>query len=772
MRFARTLLSAIFLLACLATLVVGALSVALVQQQVKTLPSLASLQGPIASTTTHILASDGSVIGEFSEQYNRHVALDKIPLMVQAAFISAEDRNFWKHDGIDPVAIARAMVADLRSHGRRPLGASTITQQVVKNFILGDELTLGRKVREALLAIRLEKAIGKRRVLEIYLNQTYLGQGAYGVGAASEVYFGKPVSQLDLAEAALLAAMPKGPSNYDPVRHPEAALLRRRYVLMRMVEDGKVTLDAAKAADTEPLPTPKPHLMSGTAGDYFAEEVRRSTVASMGAAALYKDGLIIKTSMNPFLQALGEKALRNGLVAYDHRHGWRGPWGHVPGGTDFSQSASWRDALNAVAPPPGLGSWKMALVLGFRDDGTADIGLPDGTTDALGLDGVRWARPILRTALGPVPSRVSSVLHPGDVILVSATPEGHLELEQIPAVEGSLVAMDVHTGRILAVVGGFSYDQGSFDRATQSERQPGSTFKPFVYLTAFEHGYDPTSPLLDSPIAIDPAPGAPVWRPGADGGDGWGLITARRALENSRNFASVRLLYDLGLTAVSKTARDFDIYPDITNYAAGLGALEVTDLRLTAAYAMIANGGFRLVPSFIDEIDNAQGVPIARRVDPVMNAADRIADPISVAQITSVLQGVVKKGTAAGALASINLPLAGKTGTTNNNVDAWFVGFSPDIAVGVHIGFDEPKPLGGTEFGGSAAAPVFGDFMKAALAAYPPSTMTFPVPKGATLMRVDPVTAEPSPTGIEEIMRDGTPPSGAPPSPPIEADSP
>ena len=758
MRMVRRWISAFVLLAVLLAVPAVSVGIALVRREAAQLPDVAAMASRRPAQTSTLIASDGSVMGQFAEQNRTPVGLDGVPALVQQAFVSAEDRGFWRHDGVDPFAVARALVTNLRNRGsgRRPLGASTITQQLVKNVMTGDERSLRRKVREALLAVRLEREVGKRRVLEIYLNEIYLGQGAYGVAAASEVYFGKDLYALTLAEAAFLAVLPKGPSNYDPVRRPDAALARRAYVLGRMAEDGAVTRAQADAAQAEPLPRPAGKALGGPAEGYFAEEARREIVASLGASALYRGGLTVRTSMHPGMQALAEKSLRDGLVEYDRRHGWRGALGSIPPAS-LADPAAWKRALISVDPPPGAGDWRLAAVLGFDRSGSASLGMEDGSAASLGAEGVRWARRAGARGLGTVPRSPRDVLRSGDVVLVSESAPGRLELRQMPEVEGALVAMEVRTGRVLALAGGFSHERSSYDRAVQSVRQPGSTFKPFVYLTAFENGYDPTSPLLDSPIAIDPGGGAPRWRPGADGGAGWGLISARRALENSRNLASVRLLYDLGLEAVGNTARRFGIYDRTLSFSAALGSLEVNDLRLTAAYAMLANGGHRITPTLIDAVDGPGGAPVARRAETPMDESTRIADPVAVAQLVSVLEGVVRRGTGAASLAKIPLAIAGKTGTTNDNVDAWFVGFTPDIAVGVHVGFDDPEPLGGEEFGGRAAAPVFGAFVRGAALLRPPSAPSFPVPPGARAVKVDPATGEPSRSGTDEILRAAPP---------------
>lgn len=757
-RLARTLLSATFLISAAVALPAAGIGIALVKREAAHLPDVGALRDHRPATTSRLLSSDGAVIGRFAEQNRTPVALASVPPVVVQAFVSAEDRAFWRHDGVDPVAVARAALTNfrLRGTGRRPIGASTITQQVVKNLLVGDEASFRRKVREALMARRLEREIGKERVLEIYLNEIYLGEGTYGIAAAAEAYFGRPLAEIGLADAAFLAALPKGPSNYDPVRRPDAARARRAYVLGRMVEDGAITQGQADEAHAAPLPIPSGRGLGGVGEGYFAEEARREIVARLGSASLYRGGLTVHTSMDAELQALADRTLRGGLAAFDRRHGYRGPVSALPAGTRLADPASWRPALAAVEPPSGAEDWKLAAVLGFGREG-AVVGLSDGATAWLTLDGLRWARRAGARGLGAAPRRAEDAVRPGEVLLVEEVtlPSGsrRLELRQIPEIEGSLVAVEIRTGRVVAVAGGFSHERSAFNRATQARRQPGSTFKPFIYLTAFENGYDPTSPVIDAPIAIEVGSGAPRWRP--DGGAGAGLMTARRALETSRNLAAVRLLYDLGLEQVSGTARRFGLYDALPNYAAALGALETTNLRLTSAYAAIANGGRRVTPSLIDLVDGPDGQPIAARAAPPTDGSNQVADPVAAAQIVSVLEGVVSRGTAASSLARIDQPLSGKTGTTNDNHDAWFVGFSPDLAVGVHLGYDRPRSMGGDETGGHVAAPVFGEFMRAALALRPPSARTFVVPPGARVVRVDPTSGESVRTGgTVEILRD------------------
>ena len=705
--FSLRLISFVFVLVLLATTLAGVSFLAVLHHEIMETPPLSTILPRDSVMTSRVYADNGALIDEFSQKNQSPLILDKIPTLVQNAFIAAEDRNFWRHNGIDAFAISRAIIADIkyRKTKKRPLGASTITQQVIKNLTGDNSPTFRRKAREAILAVELERAFGKRSVLEYYLNNIYLGQGAYGVSSAADVYFGKPLDQLDVAEASLLAAMPRGPSNYDPVRSPASVSARRDYVLMRMSDEGFITPEQVSSASQEPLPHPHPRQLAGQAHGYFSEEVRRQIVASLGAKALYRDGLIIKTSMDPRLQAVAETSLRDGLVAYDERHGWRGPIQTID-----ASSSDWISSLRAISLPSGAAPWVLGVVLGFEPSGSAKIGLPTGEVGFLPWENMKWA--ISSSMQRRLSHRPGDILRVGDVVLVEKSSNNALFLRQIPIVQGGLIAMESRTGRVVAVAGGFDYAQGSFDRATQSERQPGSTFKPFIYLTAFENGWTPDSPVLDSPIVLSiPGDGDKTWTPGADGGYGWGLITARKALENSRNLASVRLLYDIGLDRVGETARAFSLYNHIDNLSSALGTIEVTDIALTSAYAMIANGGHHIVAGFIDSISDSSGRLLMRREIPLMDERNQIADPVAINELISVLKGVVRDGTAMAALGHLPLVIAGKTGTTNDAFDAWFVGFSGPLAIGVHVGFDEPSSLGEKEFGGTVAAPIFGEFV-------------------------------------------------------------
>jgi len=720
---------------------------------------LANYQPPV---TTRVYAGDGRLLAEFAAEKRVFVPVEAIPKRVINAFLSAEDKGFYQHKGIDPLGIVRAVLTNVENLGsdRRPVGASTITQQVAKNMLLTNEVSFTRKIKEAILAVRIERTFTKDRILELYLNEIFLGFRSYGVAAAALNYFSKGLDELSIAEAAYLAALPKAPSNYHPERQREAAMARRNWVIGRMAEDGYITPEEARAAQTEPLATRKRDEAEYVTAEYFAEEVRRELIKLYGEQALYEGGLTVRASMDPKLQEAATRSLRQGLIEYDRRHGWRGPVARME---NFD---TWAKKLASIPMPPGGEAWRLAVVL--KDDAAdaVEIGLNDGSRGRIPLSELKWARAWKEgEILGPEVRKPADVLKLGDVVLVEAVhkdergkdlPPATFGLRQIPAVQGGFMALDPHTGRVLAMVGGFSPTMSAFNRATQAMRQPGSSFKPFVYLTALDNGFTPSSLVMDAPFEYDPGYGQPIWRPENYGHQFYGPTPLRVGIEKSRNVMTVRLAKQIGMDKVKATAEKFGIMDNFQPFLPmSLGAGETTVLRLTAAYAMLDNGGRKIVPTFIDRVQDRTGKTIFRHdnrpcedcrnvawtpnltVPAVPEARERVADPRTVYQIVSMLEGVVQRGTAA-KLASLGKPLAGKTGTTNDSNDAWFMGFSPDLVVGTYIGFDQPRSLGPKETGGSAAVPVFKDFMEVALKDKPATP--FRVPPGVRLVRVNPET--------------------------------
>jgi penicillin-binding protein 1A len=728
---------------------------------------LGSYRPPV---TTRIHGADGTLIAELAHERRLFVPYDAIPRRVIGAFLSAEDKSFWEHSGVDPMGIARALLDNLQHVGqdRRLVGASTITQQVAKNFLLSNEVSFKRKIREAILAVRIEQAYSKEHILELYLNEIFLGRRAYGVAAAALNYFGKGLDELTIAEAAYLAALPKAPNNYNPQLHPERALERRNWVIGRMEEDGRITEAEAEAAEKEPLLNqPLPDL-DPTGNGYFVEEVRREIIAKFGEAALYESGLSIRTTVRPDLQRAADSALRAGLISYDRRHGWRGPISHI------DLTPDWAARLSALDVEPVVETWRPAVVLSLSAN-DARIGFDDGATAILPMAGMAWARPTLEEqTTGPSPKQPSDVLKTGDIIVVEAAEpvagvKGPVtyELRQIPNVNGAVVAMDPHTGRVMALSGGFSFEKSQYDRATQAKRQPGSAFKPFVYATSLDNGFTPSSLILDAPVAIDQGPGLGVWKPGNYSGHFYGPTTLRAGLELSRNLMTVRLAQFVGMDKVVATAKNFGVVDDIPPVLAmALGAGETTLMRMTTAYAMFVNGGKRIHPSLIDRAQDRDGHDIfsndprpcaeCKNVSWTGQAAPELPDtresvisPQTAYQIVNILQGVVDRGTAV-RVKAVGHPLAGKTGTSNDSKDTWFVGFSPDLAVGVFVGFDTPDTLGKKETGASAAAPIFRDFMTVALAGQAPQP--FRVPPGVRLVRIDAKTGLPPEPGARDVI--------------------
>jgi penicillin-binding protein 1A len=737
---------------------------------------LANYEPPV---TTRLHAGDGRLIAEYSRERRLFVPIEAIPKPVIQAFLSAEDKNFYEHSGIDPMGIARAVVQNVANlaQSRRPVGASTITQQVAKNFLLGNEVSLGRKAKEAILAFRIEKTFSKDKILELYLNEIYLGASAYGVAAAALVYFDKSLYDLTLPEAAYLAALPKAPSNYHPVRHHDRAKARRDWVIERLQDDGVITVEQARTAIASPLQALARPESELARADWFAEEVRRELSLKFGDKGLYEGGLSVRTTMDPKLQSLGERVLRDGLEAYDRRAGgWRGPLAKLPAGPD------WKTQLSAMPPFAGvLPPWRVAAVLGLNND-SISIGFADGGKAEIPQAGYRWARKKNGPdQFGPVPRAPSEIVAVGDVIIASpldpAKPQGAYALRQIPEVGGGLVAMDPHTGRVLALVGGYDFKLSQFNRATQANRQPGSSFKPFVYAAALDNGFTPSSLVLDAPFVMDQGPGLPLWKPGNYSDQFYGPSTLRVGVEKSRNLMTVRLAQAIGMDKVAEYSKRFGVIDNLQPVLSmSLGAGETTLMKMTMAYSEFVNGGKKITPTLIDRIQNRNGTTIYRhdtrpctdclavdwhgQSEPALpDPRAQVIDGVTAYQITSMLEGVVQRGTGI-RIRELGKPLAGKTGTTNDSMDTWFVGFSPDLAVGVFIGYDVPKDMGKRETGSSVAVPVFKSFMAEALQGKP--NIQFRVPPGVRLVRVQAETGELARPGdrnvILEAFRPGTEP--------------
>jgi penicillin-binding protein 1A len=750
----------------------------------KSLPDYLQLADYKPPVMTRVHAGDGRLLAEYAIEKRVFVPIRAMPLRVVNAFLAAEDKNFFSHPGIDFTSVIRAIVVNLKNigRGRRMVGASTITQQVAKNFLLTNEVSWERKVKEAILAFRIERAFSKSRILELYLNEIYLGFRSYGVAAAALNYFNKSLDELSIAEAGFLAALPKAPNNYNPVKHPSAARVRRDWVIGQMAKDSFITRAEATAAQAEPLALERRSETEYVQANFFSEEVRRELQERYGDEGLYKGGLSVRTTLDPRLQEIADRVLRKGLIAYDRRHGWRGAVSKFEGMED------WPRQLAALKPPKGSEGWLLSVVLSMDAEG-ADIGFSDGTRGRVPFAEIRWARPWKKKQrVGPRPKAPTDVLAVGDVVLVEPVlksakdedyPEGSFALRQLPEIEGALVALDPHTGRVLAMSGGYSHERSKFNRVTQAKRQPGSAFKPFVYLAALDQGYTPATLILDAPFVIDQGPGLPKWRPGNYTKKFYGPSTMRLGIEKSRNLMTVRLAQTVGMSKIAQYAERMGIVDKMPETLANsLGSGETTLLRLTAAYGMLVNGGLHIKPTLIDRIQDRQGRTVfqhdQRRCKPCRQTAwtqqtvpqipdirQRVANPASAYQITSMLQGVVERGTGR-RIKKIGKPLGGKTGTTNDSRDAWFVGFSPDMALGVYTGFDKPRSLGKLEQGASVAVPIFKDFMADALEGKP--EIPFRIPPGIRLVRVNGKTGQLAVPGergvILEAFKPGTVPSG------------
>lgn len=756
------------------------------------LADTSTLKNYVPPVMTRVHASDGRLLAEYARERRLFLPIQAIPDPIKHAFLSAEDKNFYDHFGIDFQGIGRAVVVNVRNRGsgRRLVGASTITQQVAKNFLLTNEVSIDRKIKEAILSLRIEQTLTKDQILELYLNEIYLGIGAYGVAAASLLYFDKSVHELSLAEVAYLAALPKAPNNYHPFRYTDKAIERRNWVIDRMVENGFVELEAAEKAKAQPLAVvPRKRGAQIEASEYFAEEVRRAVGQIYGEKRLYEGGLSVRTTLDPKLQVEARKALINGLINFDRTRGrWRGPVARLE-----NPDEDWGVALSKVERLGDVPEWNLATVLSTNDE-EAQIGLQPGKLASGKLSSERdrgviplklmtWAKAAEGPRRGAKIRKTSDVLQVGDVVYVQKSdseedgPNAY-DLRQVPKVSGAIVVMDPYTGRVLALVGGFSFAQSEFNRASQAYRQPGSSFKPFVYSAALDNGYTPSSVVMDAPIEINQGPGLPLWRPQNYGKKFYGPSTLRLGIEKSRNVMTVRLAKDMGMPLVAEYARRFGIYDNMRPVLSmSLGAGETTVLRMTTAYSMIANGGRQVQPTLIDRVQDRFGKTIYKHDERICEGCltdawvgqdepalidnrDQVLDPMTAYQITSMMEGVVLRGTAR-KVAEIGKPIAGKTGTTNDVRDAWFVGFSPELAVGVYVGYDNPRPMGRGSTGGQLAAPIFTEFMKVALADSP--GVPFKVPEGLSLVPIDVRTGLRSNGSGAGIILEGFKPGTAPP---------
>lgn len=728
------------------------------------LPDYEQLKNYNPMITTRLYASDGSLISEFSKEKRIFVPIDSIPTNLINAFLAAEDANFYKHSGIDLFAIFRTSVTNtfgaISGEGGMG-GASTITQQVVKNFLLTRERTFQRKIKEAILAYRMSKTFPKDRILELYLNQIYLGSGAYGVAAAAQVYFDKSIDELSLEEVALLATLPKAPSKLDPRKNIQKAKDRRNWVIDRMMAENFIEEKVGKIAMEQPIILKNRIDQDAIKASFFSDSVKKELTNLYGSDNVFENGIVVRTTLDPKIQNIGIIAFEKGIEDYDKKHGYRGAIGQI------DVSGKWQQELEKFDPKKLYKeTWLKAVVLSISKD-LASIGIENGELGSIEFNSIKWAKRYKTIdSRGPAPKKIDDVLKVGDIILVEKTAKLSVyNLKQIPEVNGGFVALDPHTGRVIAMSGGYVDQPNQFNRSTQALRQPGSTMKTFGYIAALENGFTPASVVMDEEISLNQGVGLPPYRPSNYSGEYYGLTTLRTGLEQSRNVATVRLADMVGLNKVVEVVKRFGVNDNPKQiYSLVLGSTETTVMRLATAYGMMVNGGKKITPSMIEKIQDRDGKTIYKRdkrncsnclinnlndyteksaenlpMPTLEDDRESITDSATSYQITSMLQGVVDRGTAAKAR-SIGKIVGGKTGTTNNSFDSWFVGFSPDLVMAVYVGFDSPRSLGDEETGASVALPIFIDFMKEAMRDKP--SIPFRVPNTVKLVKIDRTTGK------------------------------
>ncbi|MGM0593593.1 MAG: penicillin-binding protein 1A [Pseudomonadota bacterium] len=797
----RTRLLRLFLFATLLGGLAASLSIAGVYFYLTPkLPDTHILKAVQLQEPLRIYSRDGKLIAEYGEMKRNPLNYSQFPEKLVQAFIAAEDNRFFEHPGVDYQGILRAAL-NLIITGERGQGGSTITMQVARNFFLSREKTYIRKLNEILLALKIERELSKEEILELYLNKIYLGKRAYGVGAASQVYYGKPLEELELAQLAMIAGLPKAPSAYNPINNPDRATLRRNYVLGRMNELAFISPGQYREALSAPVSAREHRSSAELDAPHVAEMARKAVLERYGDDA-YNLGYSVYTTVDSRLQRAANQALHDGLLAYEHRHGYRGPEGHIDLDEE-TDSESWQRTL---APLGTIGGLQPALVTELEEQ-SAHIALEDGSRHTIEWEGLAWARPYLSdTAMGPEPEQAGDILKPGDIIRVEQNGEGLWQLAQVPEVAGALVSLDPNSGAILALTGGFDYYQSKFNRVTQAERQPGSNFKPFIYSAALESGFTPASLINDAPVVFEDSALESAWRPENYSGRFYGPTRLREALVKSRNLVSIRLLQSTGISAAIRHAANFGFLPERLprDLSLSLGSATLTPLEIVRGYATFANSGFLIDPHIITRIDDNQGEALfeatpaiacddacrkrleeerleqgERVVDSLPTTADaeadtetpsspelapRTVDARNVYLIRTMLQDVIRRGTGRQALKLGRNDLAGKTGTTNDQKDAWFSGFNNDVVTTTWVGFDTPRSLGNYETGARAALPIWIDYMREALRDRPEHTME--QPEGLVSVRIDAETgrysAGDNPNAIFELFREENAPKPEP----------
>ena len=734
------LLKNIIILSISFILLIGILIIGILWKYSNDLPDYKFLTNYKPAVSSKVYSGNGELVADFSKEKRVFVPFNSIPKNVVNSFLSAEDKNFFSHPGVDAKGVLRAIINNISNilSSKRLEGASTITQQVAKNFLLTNEVSLNRKVKEAILAFRIERALTKERILELYLNQIYLGSGAYGVAAASLEYFDKSIRDLNYSEAALLAALPKAPSKYNPYRNLEVSKFRRNLVLKNLYENNYLTKEWYQKLKNQEIKLKKKKKIFLEDSQYYIEDVRKKVIEDLTYDKVYKQGFNINTPIDLNLQKIATNALREGLISYDQRKGWRGPLENKKYNLEWSQNLEKYNLESSL-------NWELAIVTRINKFST-DIRIQDNTSGVINFKDISWTK-----------KEFKKLFKEGDIIYVKKLKENNYSLQQLPKINGAIVVMDPYTGRVLALSGGFSFKESEFNRATQAKRQPGSAFKPFVYALALENNFTPTSLILDAPLVLDQGEDLKMWKPENYGKKFYGLSTLRVGLEKSRNLMTVRIAQKLGLEKIISFSKELNIYDNPEELLSiSLGSEETTLLKLTSAYSVFVNGGKLVDPIIIDRIQDSEGNTVYNNdkrecincdkisflgsdYPTVKSNYKKIFSPETAFQMTSILEGVVQRGTAK-KLKDLELNIAGKTGTTNKNTDTWFIGYTSNLLVGVYVGSDNPLPLGKYETGSKTALPIFKNFIKDSVKKS--QARPFKAAKETVMMVVDPHTGQ------------------------------
>jgi penicillin-binding protein 1A len=730
----------ILLISIAIVLLTGVLIVGVLWSYSNDIPDYKFLKNYKPPVSSKVYSGEGELVADFSKEKRVFVPYSSIPKNVINAFLSAEDKNFFSHPGVDAKGVLRAVVNNISNiiSSERLEGASTITQQVAKNFLLTNEVSINRKIKEAILAFRIERALSKERILELYLNQIYLGSGAYGIAAASLEYFDKSIRDINYSEAALLAALPKAPSRYNPYRDIEVAKFRRNLVLKNLLDNNYITSEWYEKLKNKEIILSKNKKIYLEDAQYFIEDVRKNVIKNFTYDKVYKQGFNINTPINLEFQKIATNSLRNGLISYDQRKGWRGPL------TSKIYKSNWNKDLKKFNLEKSI-DWSLAIVKKINKF-SAEIETEDKIQGVIEYKDISWTK-----------KEFKNLFQLGDIIYVKKISDNKFSLQQLPKINGGIVVMDPYTGRILALSGGFSFKKSEFNRATQANRQPGSAFKPFVYALALENNYTPTSLVLDAPIVLDQGDDLKMWKPENYGKKFYGPSTLRTGLEKSRNLMTVRIAQNLGVERIVNFSKDLKIYENPEELLSiSLGSAETTLINLTSAYSAFVNGGKLVEPILIDRIQDSEGNTIynnnlrqcidcdqisylSNDYPKIQNNYKQIFSPETAYQMTSILEGAVQRGTGK-KLRDLNLNIAGKTGTTNKNTDTWFIGFTSNLLVGVYVGSDDPSPLGKYETGSKTALPIFKDFIKQVVKKS--DARPFKAAEDTIMMVVDPKTGQ------------------------------